>query len=276
MSQNQCPKCDYNRLWKIRRNKFKCKKCRCEFSNYKYPVKGIRATEKDWVKCIKIFLRQRTINNIVCEANIGYRSAQKMANHLRLIMFHDPPNKFQGITEVDETYIGGQRKNKKLHIRRLTPPKRGHGTDKLPIIGLLNRDTGQVYVQVLSRRLKGSGSKILKVMNVIKERTQRGSMIYTDTYQLYKHLEIYHECYHESINHYQGQYTRGTIHTNNIEGFWGILKRKLGCIGGMRRSRLYLFVAEISWKFNHRKMPLLRQEKELLKLVKESNLVVKT
>jgi transposase-like protein len=276
MPQNHCPKCGYIRLWKIRRNKFKCKKCRSEFSNHKYLVKHIRSTEKEWVKCIKIFLRQRTVNNISNECNISYRRAQKMAHHLRLCMANDYPDKFKGITEVDETYIGGQRKNKKLHIRRLTPPKSGHGTEKLPIIGLFNRNSGQVYVQVLKRRLKGRGSKILKVMNVIKARTHPESVIYTDTYQLYKHLEIYHSCEHESVNHYQGEYSRGGIHINNIEGFWGILKRKLGCIGGMRRKRLYLFVAEITWIFNHRNMSLSEKEQKLLKLIKDKNLVAKT
>jgi len=55
-----------------------------------------------------------------------------------------------------------------------------------------------------------------------------------------------------------------------VEGFWGILKRKLGCIGGMRRERLPLFVAEIVWKFNHRKMPLKEREVLLYNLISKS------
>lgn len=270
MPQKQCPYCHYGRYWKVRRYKLKCKKCRREFSNFKYPVLGIRATEKEWKQCIKIFLRERTINRIVDETPLGYRRAQKMAHYLRLCMSKDMPSKFKGITEIDETYVGGQRKNKKLHIRRLSPSRRGHGTDKLPIVGLFNRDTGQVYVEVLKRDLKGRGSKIFKIMGIIKKRTAKGSLIYTDTYQLYKHLNTYHECKHESVNHYQGEYSRGSIHTNNIEGFWGILKRRLGCIGGMKRDRLYLFVSEITWKFNHRKISLKQREEKLLNLIKNN------
>jgi hypothetical protein len=50
-------------------------------------------------------------------------------------MSKDIPDIFDGPIELDETYIGGQRKNKKLHIRRLQG-KRGYGTEKLPIVGL--------------------------------------------------------------------------------------------------------------------------------------------
>jgi transposase-like protein len=72
---------------------------------------------------------------------------------------------------------------------------------------------------------------------------------------------------HEYVDHDGGEYVRGEIHTNNIEGFWGILKRKLGCIGGIRRNRLHLFIAEIVWKFNHKSLSLNQQEKLLLGLV---------
>ena len=58
-----------------------------------------------------------------------------------------------------------------------------------------------------------------------------------------------------------------TTNKNNIEGFWGILKRKLGCIGGMRRDRLHLFVGEIVWKFNRRKQSLKDQERGLIRLI---------
>jgi hypothetical protein len=43
-----------------------------------------------------------------------------------------------------------------------------------------------------------------------------------------------------------GEYVRGAIYTNNIEGFWGTLKRKTGCIGGMQRKYLSWFGGRVS------------------------------
>lgn len=253
-----CPICEYSRSWQLRRNKRKCKRCHHEFSKKLYfKIPGIRATEKEWRDCISVFLKERTVKRITAETGIGHCRVEKMVKYIRNLMFEYSPPPFSGITEIDETYIGGQRKNKKLHIRRLSLPKSGHGTEKLPIIGLFNRDLSRVYVTVLVRekqKRKRERKKMHQVFGIIKTKIVEGSTVYTDSYKLYDSLSKFHNCKHESVNHYHGEYSRGTIHTNNIEGFWGILKRKLGCIGGMRRNNLKFFVAEIVWKFNHRKL----------------------
>lgn len=260
---HKCPFCSYTRAWKIRRDKRKCKKCRREFSSKIYPVKGIRSTEKQWKDCIKVFLRERTIKRIVEETNIPHCRIEYMVQHLRDCMVEVLPNKFEGPSEMDETYIGGQRKNKCLHIRRIKA-KRGHGTDKLPIMGIFDRSTGRVYVGLMKKKL--SMKCILKILH---KRTVPNSKIYTDGFKMYRMLPNY-GYQHEYVDHLQGEYVRGEVHTNNIEGFWGILKRKLGCIGGMRRDRLYLFVAEIVWKFNHRNMQMKEREEALFKVIKNT------
>ena len=267
----QCPHCGFKRAWKLRRNKLKCKRCRREFSIKTYwTVLGIKTTEKEWRACINIFLRQRTIQRIFKETGIGHCKIEKMVGYLRQLMLNDIPDPFQGTTEIDETYIGGQRKNKKLHIRILSPPKSGHGTDKLPIIGIFNRDSKRVYIQVLDRTERGWHTKFLKVFQIIKEHTVENSTIYTDSYPVYRSLAKYHPCNHQMINHDGGEYSKGDLHINNIEGFWGILKRKLGCIGGMKRDNLKYFVAEITWKFNHKSLTYQEQEEILLNLVKNN------
>jgi transposase-like protein len=225
-----------------------------------YPVAGIRSTVKEWQECIKVFLKQRTGKSINAETGIGNNRAVRMVNVLRVCMEVDTPNVFKGAVEMDETYIGGQRKNKKLHIRRIKA-KKGHGTEKLPIIGIFDRDSKQVYVEVMSKKL--SMNHIIKTMHA---RVETGAEVLTDGYKMYRGLKI-EKFQHEYVNHHLGEYVREHVHTNNIEGFWGILKRKLSCIGGMRRDRLHLFVAEIAWKFNHRNLSIYEQENRLLKLV---------
>jgi transposase-like protein len=255
-----CPFCNFSRSWKLRRNKRKCKLCRREFSGNIILIKGFRLTPQVWQKVIATFIRERTEVRIAEEANLSLKTAQKVAHHLRVLMSAVVPEPFAGIIEMDEAYVGGQRKNKKLHIRRIQG-KRGHGTEKLPIVGLISRETGQVYVVVEPRKLD-----VAYIFNMVRERTVPGSRIYTDGFKMYRGLSKLGYI-HEYVDHAGGEYVRGDVHTNHMEGFWGIMKRKLGCVGGMRRDRLYLFVGEIVWKFNHRSLPLKDRERALWELV---------
>ena len=215
---------------------------------------------EEWKQCIQIFLRERTIQRIVEETRIHHSRVEKMVMCLRACMEKDMPLLLQGTVEMDETYIGGQRKNKRLHIRRIQA-KRGHGTDKLPIVGLFSRVSGEVYVEVLERKLD-----IKKIFEIIEKLTELHTKIYTDGFKMYRGLKQ-RGYSHEYVDHDDGELVRGEVHTNNIEGFWGILKRRLSCIGGMRRTNLHFFVAEIAWKFNHRKLSLAAQEVFLFNLI---------
>jgi transposase-like protein len=260
MAQTLCPFCSFSRSWSVRGKKRKCKQCRREFSDRTYPAAGFRITKATWHVVIATFLRERTEKRIAEETGTSLKTAQKMAHYLRVIMTADAPPPFRGIVEMDETYIGGQRKNKKLHIRRIKG-KRGHGTEKLPIVGLFSRESGQVYVELQSRKLDVS-----ILFAIIERQMSKEGRLYTDGMKMYRGITE-RAFHHEYVDHDGGEYVRGDIHTNNIEGFWGILKRKMGCIGGMRKDRLHLFVGEIVWKFNHRKQSLKDRERALIELV---------
>ena len=258
-----CPFCGYGRAWKLRREKRKCQRCRHEFAPQRYPVAGFRVTEEEWHLCIATFLRERTIRRVTEEVGRSHCLVERMLMHVRLCVFSVVPEQFVGPMEMDETYIGGQRKNKHLHIRRIQA-KRGHGTDKLPIVGMFDRTTGQVFVVVEPKKLD-----MQFITQIMTQHVTSGAEIYTDGYKMYRSLNR-HGFRHAYVDHADGEYARGDVHTNNIEGFWGILKRKMSCIGGMQRQYLPLFVAEIVWKFNHRHLSLADQEKALMTLVLDS------
>lgn len=255
MSQIACPYCSYTRSWRLRRDKRKCKKCRREFNPIRYPVSGFHITAEAWRSCIGIFLRERTIHRIVSETGISHGTVERIVQHLRAVMAKASLPLFYGPVELDETYIGGQRKNKRLHIRRIQA-KRGHGTDKLAIMGIFDRNSGKVYVEVIPKL------DLRRIFEIVRARVPRGARLYTDGFKMYRSFT--HQGYrHSYVDHDGGEYVRGDVHTNNIEGFWGILKRKMSCIGGMRRNRLHTFVAEIVWRFNHRELSLAEQENTL-------------
>ena len=58
-----------------------------------------------------------------------------------------------------------------------------------------------------------------------------------------------------SVNH-EFEYVNGIVHTNTMEGFWGLLKRALyGQHHHYSREYLPLYVSEACYKYNHRHSP---------------------
>ena len=62
---------------------------------------------------------------------------------VRVAFQQDVPAVFSGTVEVDETYIGGQWKNKRFR-ERSKGANRGRGTTKTPVFGMLCR-CGKVW-----------------------------------------------------------------------------------------------------------------------------------
>jgi transposase-like protein len=193
------------------------------------------------------------------ETGIGYCRVVKMLALVRRRMDEAMPRRFSGTCEADETFIGGQRKNKRLHIRR-RPCKRGHGTEKIPITGVFCRKTGQVAAQVLPHRSEET------VVGFMVSCLAPDARLYTDVYKMNRAVRK-HGVIHEYVDHASGEYVRGDVHTNSIEGFWGFMKKHLALIGGIKPPRFQLFVAEIVWRFNHRRLSRKQQADVLMNLI---------
>lgn len=257
-TKNSCPYCSYVRFWKIRREKFKCKKCRREWSLAR-SLAGVRATEAEWQLCLSTFLKQRPGLIVARETGLAYVRVHRMLTLARETMAADLPPPFSGICEADETFVGGQWKNKRRSIRRLGT-KKGHGTSKTPVVGVLCRATGQVRVKILAKR---SG---LTYWEFIRSALADDCKLYTDGYKMNRGVVNY-GIIHDYVDHHAGEYVRGDVHTNGIEGFWGYLKRNLATIGGIRTENLGLFVGEFVWRYNYRKIPHHEQLNRLLQLI---------
>jgi hypothetical protein len=53
-----------------------------------------------------------------------------------------------------------------------------------------------------------------------------------------------------------GEYQRGLIHTNNMESFWPLLKRRvIGRYHNVSKKYLPFYLNEFSWRFNNRNNP---------------------
>jgi transposase-like protein len=61
---------------------------------------------------------------------------------------------------------------------------------------------------------------------------------------------------HQFVTHARGEYVRGLVHTQTIDGFWSLLKRGIiGTFHNVSRKYLPLYVAEFEWRYNNRTNP---------------------
>ena len=255
-----CPFCGHARSWSIRRSHRKCQRCRREWSSGSlHPVSGFRLDRREWLHVIETFLRDETIRAVQEECNLAYATAQKAVSVMREVMSKDVPLVLSGICEADETYVGGSWKNKAIHIRR-QGSKRGRGTSKQAIFGVVERDPPKVRVWLVPDTTNHS------LIPHIKEIVSAGSAIYTDGRKGYRQLPRYGYL-HQWVDHDAGEYVRGDVHTQTLDGYWGLLKTHLDSIGGIRKDRLVFFIGEHVWRYNFRHLSRKEQSQKLFKLL---------
>ncbi len=74
----------------------------------------------------------------------------------------------------------------------------------------------------------------------------------TDELPYYKKLGRYYN--HENVNHSICEYVSGDVHTNTIEGFFGLLKRGInGIYHHVSPKHLHRYLTEFDFRYNMRK-----------------------
>ena len=251
----KCPRCLKTKFWKLSDSRLKCLNCRCVFTPRRIANNQLR-------QIISEFVLEHSTNTILSRVNVSKYKLLKILTLLRIIMTKDIPKIFSGILEVDETYLGGQWKNKRLSIKARVPrSKKGKGTTKQPIFGILCR-SGKVWAELVNNVEKED------LQPLIEKQVIRDSVVCSDTWRAY--TGIASKGYvHRLVKHSENEYSdKHGNHINGLEGFWGYLKRKLVAKGGIRKSRLHLYLGEYIWRYNHRKYSFKKQVDILLNLTK--------
>ena len=241
MVKISCPKCEAKKVYLLSNKKRKCSRCKYEFNPHRLPL---YFTRDQWREIIRWFLLELSSQNISLRTGFERRRILRALTIIRTSLTKDVPEIFSGTVEVDETYLGGQWKNKRRSVRD-QGSKRGRGTTKQPVFGILCRN-GTVWAEVVD----DVGAETLQPL--ISKKVTAGSIICSDTWKAYTGIAS-RGYVHRLVNHGEKQYSdRKGNHINGLEGFWGYLKRKLVSKGGIRREKLPLYLGEYVWRYNHR------------------------
>ena len=185
---------------------------------------------------------------------LSYKSALFMMHRIRWAMTgaNEPETKLDGIVEFDETFVGG--KPRKLAAQRVidgvaTGRKRGPAPDfkdrKTAVVAGVERG-GRVKARTAT---DVTGDTLPMHLNAM---VQRSAHLMTDERPAYVRLGRAF-AQHDSVNHSEGEYARGNVTTNSVEGFFANLKRAIiGTHHAVSKKHLHRYVAESEFKYNSR------------------------
>ena len=173
----------------------------------------------------------------------SYKTAWLMCNKIRVVLGNGDFKKLVGYVEVDETFVGGKAKNR--HNSDRDGSTGGTGSGKSVVVGAVQRK-GNVVVRVIAN------VKADTLTSFVNEAvSHQVSLLVTDQWMGYRQLGKQYP--HKVINHAQGQYVVGAVHTNTIEGFWSIMKRGIvGTFHKVSKKYLHLYVNEFEFRYNQR------------------------
>lgn len=188
------------------------------------------------------------------QTGISYKSALFLMHRLKFAMAPTGGGpKFAGTVEADETYVGGKPRYRKRQKRFANPGdgKTSHETikdRKTPVFGVICRETGEVRTRVMPE------VTAVNLREACDELIDKSANLMTDESSAYIKLGREYAS-HQSVAHSKGEYVRGDVTTNSIEGFWSLLKRGVyGTYHNVSRKHLQRYVDEFEFRYNHRKL----------------------
>ncbi len=154
-----------------------------------------------------------------------------------------------GPVEVDETYVGGRRKNMANRKRR---ELKGRGAvGKTAVVGAKDRETNRVKAE----GVESTDAETLQ--SFICLQADIGATVYTDDASAYLGMPLDHE----SVRHSAGEYVWGMGDTNGIESFWATLKgAHKGVYHKFSVKHLQRYITDFAGRHNVQGLDTLDQE----------------
>jgi len=245
-----CPFCGSINVHRFPNGKiFKCreKQCRNKFSvtvgtiyeNTKIPL------TKWFLATYILSVHSKGISSLQLATWLGVtqKTAWHLNHRIRVMLTDKAPELLDGIVEVDETYVGGSLKN--IHAKKKEALR---GLDnKTMVFGAIQRN-GKLRTKVIPQ------TNIENISKAIEEFVAPDSFMVSDEQHAYN--KVGEKYNHRKVNHREKEYVRKEdilIHTNNIEGYWNILKKQIdGIHHSVSPKHLQRYCNESPFRFNHK------------------------
>lgn len=243
-----CPYCSSaNSTYLPKEQRHHCNNCNTTFSVTVNTIfHHTHLPLQKWLLAVSLVLNAKkgiAARQLARDLEVNKNTAWRMGMKIRQAMIDTGQrNLLTGLVEMDETYIGGKpRRGSGQHF------KRGRGTKKTPVVGIMERGG-----RVTASPAKNGQLTTKNLADLVRRNVNiNNAMLITDEFTGY--IGIRRILSHEIVDHSKW-YVDGFRHTNNIESFWALLKR--GIVGQYHKVSLrYLprYINEFCYRHNHRK-----------------------
>jgi transposase-like protein len=181
---------------------------------------------------------------------VTYKTAWFMTHRIREAMNDTATSGPLGgegkIVEADETYFGktetprvSKQRGDRPYIKRKGP------LSKRAVVSLVERG-GR------ARTFHVENATAENVRDVLVRNVKRDTVLHTDESRLYTETGKEYAA-HETVKHSAGEYVRGSIHTNTVEGYFSVFKRGMkGVYQHCGEAHLHRYLAEFDFRYNRR------------------------
>ena len=251
-----CPRCGNAKVMELKTMPFKWECMACgKSTSYRFSVLVGTAFEntniglRSWFRVIHMMLTgKKGVAALEVQRVMGfgsYRTAHYLCMRVRAGLADPNFRKLVGIVEVDETYVGGKNKNRHFDKKQV-----GSGAvNKFPVMGAVSRK-GTLVARAVESVNQGVAEAFIR-----EAVSDKVDLVATDESALYAGLRR-KGMKHEAVLHGAGEYVRGVVHTQTLDGFWSLLKRGiLGTFHNVSAKYLPLYVAEFEFRYNNRNNP---------------------
>src|SRR5579871_3484616 len=248
-----CPHCGGDNPYKLtpkptstrpgRKGLYKCRACRKQFTVTVGTIfEDSHVPISKWLLAIHFLSASKksmSAHHLHRMLGVTYRAAWFMAHRLRHAMKQEPMQ-LGGTVEMDEMFVGPRR-------RRVG--KDANWKPKTPVVALVEREGGRVQafpVPMVNHR---------KLWQAIDTHVAPGTRMITDDFGLYPSAMTANVTRHDTIKHSDKVYARGDVHTNTVEGFFGLMRRGIyGSFHHVSVGHLGRYCDEFSFRYSNRKM----------------------
>lgn len=247
---SECPSC--GKTTKFHRIKsraaYSCQYCRHQV----YPTAGTifhKSTTSLQLWFWAVYLMSSTRCGISAkqlerEIGVSYKTAHRMFKLIRTLLKDDDEPPLSGQVEMDETLYGGKPRASD-RLKGQVEASRWTARHKTSVVGMVERG-GRVRARVVPDR----GAETLH--RVSRAHIESSADVFTDEWKPYVNVGK-NFASHRRIRHKANIYVDGDVHTQTIEGFFGLLKNGIrGVYHSVSREYLQSYLDEYAFRYNQR------------------------